>query len=338
MNVLILGGTGVISRCIAERLLLNGHEPVLFNRGSRKLALAKEVETIVGDKADRELFARLMAGRRFDAVIDMISFNREDAKQTVETLRGSTAQIIMCSSTAAYKRPFHTLPVREDEEELFDSPAFPYAYHKAELERYLRQVIADGAVPVTIIRPSLTYGIGGANLGVLRQNSNIVHRIKSGKPLVMFGDGTTPWSFSFAPDVAKAFAGAVGNPATFGQTYHATSEELHIWRELYMEFGKLLGIEPHIVYLGTDLLKQANPALFDHLYYEKSYPGVFDNTKIKRDIPSFEARTTLSEGLSMMLSWYEQEGMPFDAEKDALEDRLAGLHQRWSDELRSLFE
>lgn len=338
MSVLILGGTGVISRCIAERLIEGGKEPVLFNRGSRKLPFSRDLETIVGDKQDVQQFRRLMTGRRFDAVIDMISFNAEDARQTVETFRGSTGQLIVCSSSAAYKRPFRNIPVREDEEELCDSPAFPYAYHKAELERYLQTVIAEGSLPVTIIRPSLTFGVGGANLGVLRQNSNIVHRIRQGKPLVMFGDGTLPWSFSFAPDVARAFAGAVGNPAAYGKAYHATSEELHMWEDLYTEFGRLLGIEPNIVHISTDLLRQANPALFDHLYFEKSYPGVFDNAKIRRDIPPFRTEMSLSAGLAMMLDWYEREGMPFDADKDALEDRLAELHGRWSGELKAMFQ
>ncbi|MCZ8513516.1 NAD-dependent epimerase/dehydratase family protein [Paenibacillus filicis] len=336
MRVLILGGTGVISRCIADQLLDAGHQPVLFNRGSRKQLFSREMEWIIGDKTKPESFRQLMAGQRFDAVIDMISFNAADAAQTVETFRDKTGQLIFCSSTAAYKRPFRTIPVREDEEALCDSDAFPYAYHKAEMERYLQKVIAEGTVPITIIRPSLTFGEGGVNLGVLRQNRNIVHRIQQGKPLVMFGDGTLPWSFSFAPDVARAFVGAAGNERTFGKAYHATSEELHVWDDLYLEIGRLIGHEPKLVHFSTKQLMSGKPDLFAHLYYEKSYAGLFDNSKIKQDIPGFEARMTLSEGLRMMLDWYERDNLAIDEEKNLLEDRLAETYGRWCGELKEL--
>ncbi|WP_079908310.1 NAD-dependent epimerase/dehydratase family protein [Paenibacillus sp. 32352] len=336
MKVLVLGGTGVISRSVVEQALAQGHEVTVFNRGSKNHLFANDVRVLIGDKSNREQFREQMKDQEFDAVIDMISFDAVDAECTLEAFKGRAGQFIVCSSTAAYKRPFRTIPTVEDAEELFDDPAFPYAFHKAEMERYLRKVIERGEAAVTMIRPSLTYGIGCANLGVLRQNVNIVHRIRAGKPLVMFGDGTVPWSFSFAPDVAKAFVGAVGNKQMIGQTYHATSEEVHIWQDLYLEMGKLLGVEPHIVHLSSDLLVEANPSLFSHLYYEKSYSGLFDNSKLKRDLPGFRAEISLSAGLSMLLDWYEREGHQADQEKDLLEDRLAGAHADFCRQLKDM--
>lgn len=336
MKVLVLGGTGVISRAIVTEALSRQHEVAVFNRGSKNHLFAGEVECITGDKSNREQFCDIMKERQFDAVIDMISFDAKDAQSTVEAFKGRTGQIILCSSTAAYNRPFRTIPTSEDAEELVADPAFPYAYHKAEMERYLQQVIAAGEIPVTIIRPSLTYGIGAANLGVLRQNFNIVHRISNRKPLVMFGDGTIPWSFSFAPDVARAFVGAVGNERMFGRHYHATNEDMHIWQDLYLEFGKLLGIEPELVHISSSMLKEANPELFSHLYYEKSYSGLFDNSKLRRDLPGYEASISLSSGLAMMLEWYEREGHTVDEQKDRLEDRLTVFYAEMCRQLKAL--
>ncbi|OXM86550.1 NAD-dependent epimerase/dehydratase family protein [Paenibacillus rigui] len=336
MKVLVLGGTGVISRAIVQKALAAQHEVAVFNRGSKNHLFSSEVECIVGDKTNREQFRALMAGRKFDAVIDMISFDASDAQFTVDTFQDHAGQLVFCSSSAAYKRPFRTTPIVEDAEELYDSENFPYAYHKANMERYLRQVIVQGEIPVTIIRPSLTYGIGCANLGVLRQNYNIVQRIRSRKPLVMFGDGTLPWSFSFAPDVAKAFVGAVGNERMFGQSYHATSEELHVWQDLYLEFGKLLGIEPQLVHFSSAMLKEANPALFGHLFYEKSYAGLFDNSKLKRDLPGYQAEISLASGLAMLLDWYEREGHAVDEAKDRLEDELVFAYGRFVGQLKEI--
>ncbi|WP_338044739.1 NAD-dependent epimerase/dehydratase family protein [Paenibacillus periandrae] len=335
LNVLLLGGTGVISRQIVSQLLLAGHEVVIFNRGSRTLPFAGDVEWITGDKSDAQRFEASMSKRTFDVVIDMISFNEADARSTVNTFNHRAGQLIMCSSIAAYKRPYKTNPIKEEAEELFDNPEFSYAYEKAEMERYLQRIAGETQLPITIIRPSLTYGIGGSNLGVLRQNYNIVQRIRAGKPLVMFGDGTTPWAFTFAPDLAKAFVGAVGNTRTYNKAYHATHEDVHIWNDLYVEFGSIIGIEPQIVHIPSELLAKANPGLFAHLVFEKSYSGLFDNSLIKSDIPGFEATISLNEGLCMMLDWYESEASTVDADKDLLEDRLTDIYFEWSRQMEA---
>jgi nucleoside-diphosphate-sugar epimerase len=331
-----MGGTGLISRCIAEELLAQGHEIVLYNRGTRSNPFDREVEVISGDRSDYGQFAETMAKRSFDAVIDMISFHPQDADSTVRTFEERVQQIIFCSSIAAYKRPYRSLPTREDQEELFDNPEFAYAFQKAEMERYLQSQIRENQLPITIIRPSLTYGIGSANIGVLRQNCGIVARIHQGKKLVMFGDGKTPWQFTFAPDLAKGFAGVLGNTRTFGEAYHITNEELHTWDDLYREFGAILGIEPQIVHIPSELLYVAKPELFNHLVFEKSFAGVFDNSKIKRDVPGWEASISLREGLSTIVEWYVQEGHAPDPAKDRLEDELVELHEEWAARFRGL--
>ncbi|MBD3307943.1 NAD-dependent epimerase/dehydratase family protein [candidate division KSB3 bacterium] len=337
MKVLLLGGTGVISREIVKLLLAANHDVVLFNRGTKQLGFADDVQQITGDRSDRDNFESAMQKDRFDAVIDMICFNAEDAKSTVRAFRDNTDHLIVCSSIAAYKRPYQTVPTREDAEELFDSPTFSYAFKKAEMERYLHAQIAAQQLPITIIRPSLTFGPGAANIGVFRQNYGIVERIRQGKPLVMFGDGTTPWNFTFTPDLAKGFVGVLGNSKTFGQAYHITNEDRHVWEDLYLEFGRLVGKTPRIVHIPSELLYKAAPNLCAHLYFEKTYAGLFDNAKIKAAVPGFEATITLHDGLQMVLEWYEREANTVDPEKEALEDRLIALHARWAEQVENLY-
>ena len=83
------------------------------------------------------------------------------------------------------------------------------------MERFLHRVIQDKNLPITIIRPSLTFDPGVVNIGVLRQNYGIIDRIRKDKPLVMFGDGSTSFSFTFVPDLAKGFAGVLGKKETY---------------------------------------------------------------------------------------------------------------------------
>jgi len=330
MRILILGGTGVISRCIVHELLLKNHEIFIFHRGNTKLNFQGEVREIVGDRKDSIKFKDMMKNFKFDVVIDMICFTKEDAQLTIDTFKDQVEQIIITSSVAAYKRPLRTVPAVEEQEELTDSPLFGYGFLKAEIERYLNDLVENRRIPITIIRPSLTFGIGAINLGVLRQNHGIVDRIRKGKPLVMFGDGTTPFTFTFAADLAKAYAGAVGNKRTYAKSYHVANEERHIWDDLYLEFGKILGIEPKIIHIPTDVLYKFSPELFGHIYYEKKYAGLYDITKIKQDIEGLDLNISLYDGVKLMIDQYEKEAKEIDADKDKLEDDLIEIYNQWT--------
>lgn len=337
MKILILGGTGVISRAIVARLLAENHEVTVFNRGKNDLPFLKDVRQITGDRLLRDEFESRMRREKFDAVIDMICFGVDDARSTVAAFKDNVAQIVICSTIAAYQRPYRSVPVVESSETLQKDPVFAYAFHKAEVEKYLQGVVERQGLPITIIRPSLTYGPGAQNIGVLRQNYGIVDRIRKDKPLVMFGDGSTSWSFTFAPDLAKAFVGVLGNRQTYGQAYHVTSEERCIWEDLYLTFGQIVGTVPRIVHLPSELLYQAAPNLCGHLYFEKTYAGLFDNTKIKTVLPDFQCEISLQDGLHSIVDWYEREAHSVDPVKDALEDRLVQIYDGLSRKMKDLY-
>jgi len=336
MKVLVLGGTGVISRQIIPLLLEQGHDVTIYNRGIRASGFAKEVKTIFGDKFQRDEFENQMRMYKFDTVIDMICFNEEDAKSDIRAFKGNIGQLVVCSSGAAYKRPFKGVPISEANEELTTDCPFPYSYNKAGMERYLNSEMSKGELPITIIRPSLTYGVGSANVGVLRQNYGIIDRIRKGKPLIMFGDGTTPWAFTFAPDLARGFVGVVGNPAAYNEAFHITSDEVHIWDDLYLEIGKIIGVEPIIKHLPIDLLLESDKDIFEHIYYEKIYSGIFDNSKIKGAVPEFKACISLNQGLTTLIDWYEKEANTVDLKKDKYEDALVEKYNSWAEEMRNL--
>jgi nucleoside-diphosphate-sugar epimerase len=336
MKVLLIGGTGVISRCIVELLLEKSYEVTIFHRGKNKLKFNGEVREIIGDRRDSIDFKTKMKKVKVDFVIDMISFTHSDAQLTVETFANRVHQLIITSSVAVYKRPLKTIPTLEDEEELTEDPSFDYAFQKAEMERYLQKMITAEKLPITIIRPSLTFGAGAANLGVLRQNYGIVDRIKKGKPLIIFGDGTNPFSFTFAPDLAKAYLGVLGNKKTYGKSYHVANPEQHIWDDLYLEFGKVVGIEPKILHLPSELLNRLSPETFSHIHYEKKYPGLYDITKIQNDIEEFTFDIFLRKGIQMMIKDYEEKGSVVDPVKDQFEDELVRLYSVWDKEFRLL--
>ena len=321
MNALILGGTGLISGALREEMVRRGWSVTIVTRGMRAAPAPVGVEWLRKDRRDVEGLRGLLQGRTFDVVIDTICFTAEDARSTAELFGRRTAQLIVVSSVAAYRRPLRSLPTREDAEDLCDDPVYAYGRAKAEMESALRDEAARG-VPVTIVRPSLTYGDGARNVGVLRQNQGILARIRAGKPLLMFGDGTTPWSFSFAPDIARDIVALVGKSGAIGGAFHLASQERTIWNDLYLEMGRIAGHEPILAYAPARALYEALPELCGHLYFEKSHPGIFDDARLRAVVGEPGTHVGLAPGLRSVVRSWEREGLQPDPARDRLEDRL----------------
>ena len=336
MNVLILGGTGVISREIVRQGLEKGFEITTFNRGSRPDSYQDRIRVIHGDRRDAADFAEKMKDIRVDTVIDMICFNAADARQTIEVFRDKAKQIIFTSSIAAYDRPYHSYPIREEAELLRTSPDFAYGFQKAEAERYLQTQIGQPGAAITIIRPSLTFGDGTPNLGILRQNRNLVRRIREGKPVVMVGEGVIPWSFTFAKDLASAYLLSCGNEKTYNDCFHITNTEIVMWEDLYRAIGKAVGREPVMYYISSHLLREFYPSVCEHLNFEKVHFSVFSNEKFQKAAPEYQPRVSLEEGIRDLIAWWEASGFPYDEQKELLEDRICACYEQFRANLLSL--
>ncbi len=191
MNVLIIGGTGLISTAITRELLARGDTVTHYNRGQRAAASPEGVRRIAGDRQDYAAFERQMAeAGPFDCVLDMICFTPEEAESAVRAFRGRAGQFIFCSTVDVYRKPAGRYPVREDEPRDPASP-FTYAADKARCEAVFEAAHARGDFPVT--RPTAIFG-AATLLRPPPQGRIIVH-----------GDGRSLWAVH---DVGRAFAGA----------------------------------------------------------------------------------------------------------------------------------
>ncbi len=336
MKILILGGTGVISRQIVAQAVAMQHEVTVFNRGQRAVAMPKEVTLVLGDRKNTADFEAKMKALSVDVVIDMISFNAADAKQMLDLFGARCKQLIVTSSSSAYERPYKSYPVCEDKEQLTMDDSFAYGFNKAEMDRYLQSQLGKHSAAITIIRPCLTFGEGTATLGTFRQNRNLVRRIAQGKPVVMVGEGVIPWSFTFAPDLAKAYVLACGNENTYNDYFHVTNTEVVVWEDLYRAIGKVVGKEPQFRYISSALLRKIYPSMCTHLNYEKVHFAVLSNEKIQKAIPAYQPKISLQEGVENLIAWWEETDFAYDEEKEKIEDDICAAYDKFEQELLAL--
>ncbi len=106
MDVLFLGGTGMLGPQVVERLVKAGHRVTLFNRGNRD-EMFPDLELIRGNRiVDVEpglepLREAVKAGRRWDVVIDTASVHTW-VKHSAELLRDAADRYVFVSSMSVY--------------------------------------------------------------------------------------------------------------------------------------------------------------------------------------------------------------------------------------------
>lgn len=118
MHVLVIGGNRFVGWLLGWRLLASGHEVTLLNRGTLPDPFGGRVERLAGDR--RTDLDRLLAGRTFDAVVDLAAYTGEDGARAAALLAGRTGHYVMISTGQVYLvREGCPRPAREEH---YDGP------------------------------------------------------------------------------------------------------------------------------------------------------------------------------------------------------------------------
>jgi nucleoside-diphosphate-sugar epimerase len=294
MNVLIIGGTGLISVGIVKHLLARGAKVTMFNRGKRENVLPANVEQITGDRDQFAEFEKTFETSRYDVVIDMICFRPEQAESIVRTFGGRCEQVQFCSTVCAYgfKVPPHVLV----DETFPREPSFGYGENKLGCEQVFERAHAAGKFKSTIVRPSHTYGPGHSLIDQMEFDSAVWDRVERGLPVLCAGDGLGLWVSTHRDDCGKVFAHAALNPKTYGEDYNATHDRNFTWRDYYREAASALGRKAELVMVPASWVIAQNPKRFGFLRDITQFHGAYSSAKAKRDMPEFKASIEFVDG------------------------------------------
>jgi len=306
MQVLIIGGTGLISAGIITHLLARQAQVTMYNRGQCERGVAQEVQRITGDRNQVDDFIATFKDRRFDVVIDMICFTPAQAEATLQAFSGRCEQLIFCSTVCTYgvKVPPQVLI----DERFAQEPISQYGRDKLACERLMRQAHASGRVATTIIRPSHTYGQGSPLIDQLEFDAASWRRMERGEPVVLADDGLGLWQSTHRDDCGKLFAYAALNRRTFGEDYNATRNEVLTWRDYYAAVAAALGVAPTILSLPAGRIIRRDPGRFGLLSEITRFHGAYSSAKAVRDVPEFRCGTSLMQGAQMTFADQKRRG------------------------------
>lgn len=227
MNFLVTGGAGFIGSHVCERLLKGGHsvwafddlndfyDPQLKRRNIRDIqVLAKPFEFVQGDLTDAEALQEVFGSVKFDQVIHLAAragvrpslqqpalYQRVNVEGTVNLLeaarRAGVRKLVLASSSSVYgvnsKVPFAEC------DPIFTAIS-PYAASKLAGEALGHVYHHVYGMDIVMLRFFTVYGP--------RQRPDLaIHKfarlISSGKPIPVFGDGSTARDYTYIDDILE---------------------------------------------------------------------------------------------------------------------------------------
>ncbi|HPD00915.1 MAG TPA: SDR family oxidoreductase [Acetivibrio sp.] len=305
MKVLFIGGTGIISEAASKQAVKQGIDLYLLNRGQNTEFIPEGAKLVKADIRDKASVNKALKGHTFDAVVDWIAFVPEHVKTDVELFRDKTRHYIFISSASVYQKPLSHYIVTESTP--LANPYWQYSRDKIACEEFLMNEYRNTGFPATIVRPSFTYGLKMIPAALNSWNNpwSIVDRMHKGKKIIVHGDGSSLWTMTHNTDFARGLIGLLYNNQSIGHAFHITSDEVLNWNQIYMAIGNAAGVKPEIIHIPSEFIARFSPDATGSLLGDKAVSMVFDNTKIKRFVPGFNATVSFSEGIKETIKWFE---------------------------------
>ncbi|MBR6069555.1 MAG: NAD-dependent epimerase/dehydratase family protein [Ruminococcus sp.] len=278
MKILVTGGTVFASRYTAEYFAGKGHEVYVLNRGSKPQS--PNVRHIC---ADRYALGDTLKQHRFDAVLDVTSYNENDVRTLNEAL-GDFGSYIFISSSAVYPETLPQ-PFREDMECGANSIWGAYGTNKLAAENWLREHVPSAY----ILRPPYLYGA----MNNLYREAFVFECAEGKVPFYVPKDGSMRLQFFNIADLCRFMelllvqkpeqrVFNVGNPETV---------DINEWVRLC--YG-VIGREPELRYVGADVPQRSYFPFYDYEY-------VLDVTAMSAIMPRV---MSLGAGLRGAYEWY----------------------------------
>ncbi len=319
MKVLIIGGTGNISRGIVAALLHRNHEVVMFNRGQHIDPPPPNIRVILGDRQHRDQFEGKVGSENWDAVIDMISFNAEDAASALRACQGRVGHFIQCSTVMTYGPPFSGINLPE---------AVPlqgtsgYGLNKVAADNLLLEAHSSDGFPVTIFKPSYTHGPG---INLHRQvggDGSWIDRLRKGKPILSAGDGLNYFQFLASRDAGDAFAEILGKTECFGEIYNLVHPQARTWDEWHSAAAAAIGVDIDIVHVSQETLIAMAPERYSGLRGNFGHTQIFRHEKLAAALPEFSPQIPVTESVAENIAWMDKHNRVPDSDADDLEDKI----------------
>ena len=312
-NVLVTGGAGFIGSHLVERLLGEGgwrvsvvddfndfYDPALKRRNVAPHLKRDDFRLFEADIRDRAALAKVFAESRFDRIVHLaaragvrpslaepVLYAQTNIAGTLNLLElareHKIAQFVFGSSSSVYGEN-EKVPFAEDDP-IF-KPISPYAATKAAGELLCHTYSHLYGLRVVALRFFTVYGA--------RQRPDLaIHKfarlISQGKPIPVFGDGTTRRDYTFIDDIIAGVRAAM-------DYRESRYEIINLGESRTVELRELIGLLERE--LGRDAVIDRQPP------QPGDVPQTFADVSKARRLLGYDPRTPIEEGIRRFVEWF----------------------------------
>lgn len=328
-DLLLIGGTGVISSAVAVAALAAGHRITMLTRGrSGRPVPDGPVERLTADIHDPSAARASLAGRRFDAAVSFVGYSAADVATEATVLDGLVDQLVFISTCSVYQRPAATLPIGEDFPRA--SPRFDYPAGKIEAEDEFWRRARVGSFAGSVVRAAHVYD---ERTLPLLAGWTAVDRFRRGRPVVVHGDGSSLWNLLHARDFATGLLPLLANPAAFGRTVQLTAPGSVSWDMIFAATAAAAGVDrPWLVHRSSEDIGGEIAWMGLVCQEDFGHSVVYDQRRARSLLPGWEPTTSLIDGLRETVGWLDahpdQRTVSVELD-DAMERLAAGRPAPW---------
>jgi UDP-glucuronate 4-epimerase len=315
-NVLVTGGAGFIGSHLVGRLLGEGgwrvhvvddfndfYDPALKRRNVAPHEGRAEFRLHEADIRDRTALERVFAGARFDCIVHLaaragvrpslsepVLYAETNINGTLNLLELAHAhdvkQFVFGSSSSVYGEN-EKVPFAEDDP-IF-KPISPYAATKAAGELLCHTYSHLFGVRSVCLRFFTVYGA--------RQRPDLaIHKfarlISAGRPIPVFGDGTTRRDYTFIEDIIAGVRAAMDYEAS-------PYEVVNLGESRTVELSELIGLLERE--LGRTAVIDRRPT------QPGDVPQTFADISKARRLLGYDPQTPIEEGIRRFVEWFKEE-------------------------------
>jgi nucleoside-diphosphate-sugar epimerase len=264
-----------------------------------------EGQHLLADRSRPNGLSQALAGRRFEAIVDLAAFQPREVEEAVELLQDSVRRYVLVSSGAVYQRGTHTTSDEEQAPTMKGEPPqeeLDYATGKRWCETVLARAVAKG-FPGVVLRPPAVLGANDHTNRI----AGYLARVEDGGPLlVLTGLSDAGIGVAWSKDVGIVCAQlSEGAGRSFAYNVGFAGLTLRVFLD---ECAAALGVRsPVLVDVSEDDLERTGLSLFDLSPYgpASARPGGWRVGRAREEL-GFEP-SSLRAALDECVSWLRAE-------------------------------
>lgn len=281
MRIAIIGGTGFVGGYLVDAFLAAGHDiSILVRAGSEQKVRSADVRVIAGDLSSKKALSAVLEG--CEALVYNVGLLREFPRRGI-TFEETQYQGVVDSIAAAKKAGASRMLLMSAIGAKDPGTMYQATKRRAEIHAL------ESGLDVTVLRPSVIFGNPCGTMEFATQLYQDMVR----PPLPAAGFADVRMSPVYINDVADAFAAALSDADTIGQTIELAGPEILSWKEMVSRIAAAAGKSKIILPVPIWLMK-IGARLFDWLPF---FPVTYEQLTMLE-----EGNTASCESLESMIA------------------------------------